>query len=40
MADHECTHLVVVSLDAGEPAGIVSSLHLAPSLARPETPSP
>jgi CBS domain-containing protein len=40
MTDHECTHLVVVSPDAGEPVGIVSSLDVARALARPETPSP
>ena len=40
MADHECTHLIVVSPDAGEAVGVLSSLDVAGALARPETPSP
>lgn len=37
MAEHECTHLVVVSPQSGEPVGVVSSLDVARALARPET---
>jgi CBS domain-containing protein len=40
MADHECTHLVVVSPQSGEPVGVVSSLDVARALARPESPAP
>lgn len=40
MADHECTHLVVVSPQSGEPTGVVSSLDVARALARPESPAP
>ena len=32
MAEHECTHLVVVDGDSGEPVGIVSSLDVAQGL--------
>ncbi len=32
MAEHECTHLVVVSPE-GEPAGVISSLDVAGALA-------
>ncbi len=39
MAEHECTHLVVVSPQSGEPVGVVSSLDVARALARPETAS-
>ena len=37
MAEHECTHLVVVSPESGEPVGVVSSLDVARALARPDT---
>ena len=40
MADHECTHLVVISPQSGEPVGVVSSLDVARALARPESPAP
>ena len=39
MTDHECKHLVVVSPDAGDPVGIISSLDVARALARPESPT-
>ncbi len=34
MAEHECTHLVVVSGE-GEPVGVISSLDVADSVSRP-----
>jgi CBS domain-containing protein len=34
MAEHECTHLVVVSPQSGEPVGVVSSLDVADWLTR------
>jgi CBS domain-containing protein len=33
MAEHECTHLVVVSPESGEPIGVISSLDIAGALA-------
>ncbi len=33
MAEHDCTHLVVVSPETGEPVGVVSSLDVAQGLA-------
>lgn len=36
MAEHECTHLVVVSPQSGEPLGVVSSLDVAGAIARSE----
>lgn len=36
MAEHECSHLVVVSPETGEPIGVVSSLDVARGLSRPE----
>ncbi len=33
MAEHECTHLVVVSPETGEPIGVISSLDVAGGLA-------
>ncbi len=34
MAEHECTHLVVVSPQGGEPVGVISSLDVASWLTR------
>ena len=34
MAEHECTHVVVVSAQAGQPVGVVSSRDVACELAR------
>jgi CBS domain-containing protein len=34
MAEHECTHLVVISPQSGEPVGVVSSLDVAGALTR------
>jgi CBS domain-containing protein len=36
MAEHECTHLVVVSPTSGEPVGVISSLDVARGLALSE----
>jgi CBS domain-containing protein len=33
MAEHECTHLIVVSPETGEPVGVVSTLDIAQGLA-------
>jgi len=35
MAEHECTHLVVIAPESGEPVGVVSSLDVARWLTRP-----
>ena len=34
MAEHECTHLVVISAEEGRPVGVVSSLDVAGELTR------
>jgi CBS domain-containing protein len=34
MAEHECTHLVVVSAEEDRPVGVVSSLDVAGELTR------
>ncbi|HEY7890779.1 MAG TPA: CBS domain-containing protein [Solirubrobacteraceae bacterium] len=34
MAEHECTHLVVISPRSGEPLGVISSLDIAEGLMR------
>jgi CBS domain-containing protein len=39
MAEHECTHLIVVSPQSGDPVGVVSSLDVERALARPGTAS-
>jgi len=36
MAEHECTHLVVVSPHEGEPVGVISSLDVAGALSLPQ----
>jgi CBS domain-containing protein len=36
MAEHECSHLVVVSPERGEPVGVISSLDVAGALNRLE----
>lgn len=34
MSEHDCTHLVVVSPELGEPVGVISSLDIAGALTR------
>ena len=40
MAEHECTHLIVVSRRMGEPVGVISSLDVARVLAGSREPAP